>query len=265
MKSANTYVRFSNRPFGVKRFQTTPPVSPMSARSAHSANVRFGSFQATCGDLGFTQELLGYISRLWVTKPRAHPDCGEVGLKPSRTGLALVSCLVLAVPAAAQAPGPADMQTIGDWTVRCFPGRSISPCDVYQQLNEKASHRLVLAVSIAYVPSQGRHTMQIMVPLGVSISRGAQLQTKAFTPPVLHYHHCDSAGCYIELIMPDVAIKSLYNGGDGAKITIMADNGRPLDLPISLRGFAEAHTKMVGLAESKANVPAAPPVEQTAH
>ena len=177
------------------------------------------------------------------------------------TCFSLVFSFGLAAAANAQAPageaGRTDVQSVGDWTVRCFPARSISPCDVYEQLNEKTSHRLVMAISIAYVPSQGRHTMQIMVPLGVSIVRGAKMQTKAFISPTLHYHHCDRAGCYIELIMPDISIKSLENGDDGAKITIMADDGHAIDLPVSLKGFAQAHDTMVGLAQSRAEIPAA--------
>jgi invasion protein IalB len=127
---------------------------------------------------------------------------------------------------------------------------------MYQQMGGDPSHRPLAAISIAYVPSMGKHTMQIMVPLGVSLAKGLVIQTAAFKAPTLHYHHCDLGGCYVEVIMPNVSIESLENGGAGVKIKIVADDGRSQSMNLSLKGFAAAHTAMVKFTESRLTSPA---------
>ena len=81
------------------------------------------------------------------------------------SGLTLTA--LLAGSAAAQAPAPAgapppapvqpEIKTIGDWAVRCYPVQSQSPCDMFQQQNEKDSQQRILALSMAYIPHLDRH------------------------------------------------------------------------------------------------------------
>src|SRR5215475_11574084 len=103
------------------------------------------------------------------------------------SGLALTA--LLAGSAAAQAPAGAppaappqpEIKTIGDWAVRCYPVQSQSPCDMFQQQNEKDSQQRILALSLAYIPHLDRHAIQVVVPLGISIPKGVVIHTASFT------------------------------------------------------------------------------------
>jgi len=174
-------------------------------------------------------------------------------------GMAAAWAAPAPAPAAAKpqadANAPTDVQQIGDWTVRCFPVASTSPCDMYEQLDDKNTHQRVLSISIAYVPSANRHAIQIAVPLGVAIPKGAVIVTDNFTSPALPYRRCDRGGCYVERILDNNAIDSLSKSGPEARVKIVGDNGKTFQLRFSLNGFAKAHDAMAALAKQKAKSP----------
>jgi invasion protein IalB len=152
-----------------------------------------------------------------------------------------------------------DNKPIGDWTVRCFSVTSASPCDMYEELQDKNSHQRVLGFSIAYVPKDDKHVVDIAVPLGVSIAAGATIKTDNYTSPRLGFRRCDGQGCYVEGLMPNDMIAAIAKSGPNATVNIMADDGKSFALPLSLNGFASAHDAMTQLAKQKAkDVPAAP-------
>jgi invasion protein IalB len=153
-----------------------------------------------------------------------------------------------------------DTKAVGDWTVRCFSVTSVSPCDMYQESQETNTHRRVLGFSLAYVPKDDRHVVDIAVPLGISIPAGLTIKTDGYTSPRLGYHHCDQAGCYIEGVMPNDMVASIAKSGPEATVNIQSDDGKTFNINLSLNGFASAHDAMSVLAKSKAkDVPAAAP------
>jgi invasion protein IalB len=182
------------------------------------------------------------------------------------TGLVLACGLMLPGVALAQnaarpgAPAQAtDIKPIGDWTVRCFAGSSTSPCDMYEELDDKESHQRILSVSIAYIPSADKHVIQIAVPLGISIPKGVVIQADKYTSAVLPYRRCDQAGCYVEMILPNDVIDSLSHAGPKASMKIVSDDDKPFELHFSLDGFTAAHDAMTDLAKQKEKAaPAAP-------
>ena len=86
-------------------------------------------------------------------RPGAEPSVDRTGVRRSGTR---------------RRPHGSDGQTkpFGDWTVRCFPVKSPSPCDMFELLaNKKDTRQRVMSVSIAYLPANDRHVIQIAVPL----------------------------------------------------------------------------------------------------
>ena len=152
-------------------------------------------------------------------KPSEAPGSGECGDEKCLFSPQLCSGLVLATAAQAQdqaaapqAPAaPTDVKGIGDWTVRCFPVNSPSPCEMYFEGDDKNSRQRILGVSIAYIPSADRHLIQIAVPLGVSIPKGLVVQTDQFTSSPLHYRRCDRAGCYVEMVIDKDTLQTLIH------------------------------------------------------
>ena len=145
-----------------------------------------------------------------------------------------------------------DSKQVGDWTVRCFAVASQSPCDMYQELQDQNSHQRVLSVSIAYVPSNDQHVMQIAVPLGVSIGKGAVLKTDSYISPALPFRRCDQAGCYVEMLLGNDQVAGFVKSGPQATVNIVADDGKSYALRFSLNGFSGAHDAMAALARQKA-------------
>lgn len=166
----------------------------------------------------------------------------------------------------APAPGtaaplqPSETKTFGDWTVRCYPIASPSPCDMYELLANKQNNQRVMSLSIAYMPSGDKHVIQIAVPLGILIPRGLVIESDTFTSQSLHYRRCDRGGCYVEMLFDNGAISALGTATGPAKIKIVADSGKVFEIPFSLNGYSDAHGAMVDLARKKtAGKPAEPP------
>ena len=175
-------------------------------------------------------------------------------------GLALGAGAAMAqAPAADGAPGRPDVKNVGDWTVRCFPIQSPSPCDIFQEQDYQKTGQRVLSISIAYVPSMDKHAIQISVPLDISIPKGVTLQTDTYTSPVLKYRRCDRNGCYIEMAVDNGLVEGLAKSGAEGKVNIAADSGKNYALKFSLKGFSQAHDDMAAQARAKAK-----PVEQSA-
>jgi invasion protein IalB len=175
------------------------------------------------------------------------------------------ACAVLALTASgafAQAGGPPgrpEVKEIGSWSVRCFPVESPSPCDMYEELQDKNTRQRVLSLSLAYVPKVDRHAIQITVPLGVALQKGVIIQTDNFTSQPLRYRQCDRSGCFVQMLLDNASVTALTKSGPNAKVKIVADGGKPFDLAFSLDGFAAAHDSMVAQAKVKAKEPPAPP------
>ena len=173
----------------------------------------------------------------------------------------IAAALLLPVSAMAQSAAPpagtpltpTDVKPVGDWTVRCFPVTSTSPCDMYEELDDKNSKQRVLGVSIAFVPGNNNHVAQIAVPLGVAISSGAVIKTDSYTSPKMPYRRCDRDGCYVELLLSQDVVDSLSKSGPEATVNIVADGGKAFALRFSLNGFAGAHDAMAALARQKAS------------
>jgi len=174
------------------------------------------------------------------------------------TGAALAQA---APPAAPAAPAKPEVKTVQDWAVRCFPVQSLSPCDIFQELDNQRTGQRVISMSIAFYPTLNRHALVIAVPLEVSIPTGLKLQTGSYTSPLLKYRRCDRNGCYVEMAVDNGLIESLArSSGDSGKINIAADNGKTYSLNFSLKGFSAAHDEMASQARVKAKAPPAAPI-----
>ncbi len=178
--------------------------------------------------------------------------------------LALLSIGAASADPAPSAPlQPSESKTVGDWTVRCYPVASPSPCDMYELLANKQTNQRVMSLSLAYMPAGDRHVIQIAVPLGVSIPSGLIIESDTYMSPALHYRRCDRAGCYVEMIFDNAAVTSLANATGPAKIKIVADGGKVFEIPFSLKGYSDAHGAMVDLARKKTTKPAQPTTPAT--
>src|ERR1051325_7785928 len=96
-------------------------------------------------------------------------------------GALFVSGAAVAQQAAPDAPAARpDVKAVEDWFVRCFPIQSPSPCDMFQELDNRETRQRILSLSLAYVPSLDRHALQVTVPLDIAIQKGVVIQTDSY-------------------------------------------------------------------------------------
>ncbi|MGQ0740961.1 MAG: invasion associated locus B family protein [Alphaproteobacteria bacterium] len=183
---------------------------------------------------------------------------------PAPAAPAAASPAARTAPARATAQGQqnaTDVQTIGDWTVRCFPIKAPAPCDMIQVAISKEKKQKVSSVSLAYVPSRDNYALQVVVPLGVSFAAGLTLSSGDRKIEGLKFRRCQNDGCYVETGMTRAAVEGLPAGGNSGAITVaLYRDNKQVGLPLSFNGFGQALAKMKDLARAKAvaTPPAAP-------
>ena len=153
-------------------------------------------------------------------------------------------------PQAAQDPAPTDVKVFGDWVVRCFPIKSLAPCDMFQETADKATQRRIVGTSIAYAPSLNSYVTKIVVPLGVQIAAGVTIGSDAYKSGALAFSRCENDGCYIEGPLDATLVEKLISG-KSASMTVTSSSGSHVTLPLSLRGFSDAAAAMKVLAIQK--------------
>jgi len=164
-----------------------------------------------------------------------------------------------AQPQANRPVEPSETKGFGDWTVRCYPVSSVSPCEMLELRVAKKTGQRILGVLLVYIPSRNEHVMQISVPLGVALQSGLVVHSDTYNSPVMRFRRCDQQGCYVEVPIDNGAVSSLARATK-AQATIVSADGRKFDLVFSMSGFADAHRALVDLTKQKAVNP--PPQAQ---
>jgi len=139
----------------------------------------------------------------------------------------------------------------GDWTVRCYPVSSPSPCEMLELRVAKKDGQKILGVLLAYIPSRDADVLQISVPLGVALQNGLVINSDTFKSGVLKYRRCDMQGCYVETAIDSKTVGDIGRATK-AEAQIIAMDGKRYNLVFSLKGFTDAHRSLVDLAKQKA-------------
>jgi invasion protein IalB len=169
---------------------------------------------------------------------------------------ALGFCLLAGAAAAQQAAQPQpEVKRIGDFSVRCYPVKSVAPCDLYEDRVNKESGQRVVSLSLAFMPSSSRYILAVSVPLGVSIEKGLVITGAGYTSPALPFRRCDGGGCYVEAAVPKDIVDQFAKLGSDVKIRVTPDSGQVFDFPFSFDGFTAAHDEMVASNRAKATAP----------
>jgi invasion protein IalB len=157
---------------------------------------------------------------------------------------------------------PTDMKDYGDWTVRCFPGNAVAPCQMVQlRIVEKTKQR-ILSVLLAYVPSRDANLMEISVPLGIELQKGLIVSADTYKSGPLKFTRCDGEGCYVEGAVGKDVLTALGRATK-SHVQIMSVNGKQYNLVFSMKGFNDAHRALLDLSRQKAGSGSAPaPAQQ---
>ena len=172
----------------------------------------------------------------------------EKAVKPEVSAPAIVQ------PAQQTAGGPlkpSEVRNFQDWTMRCFSVQTAAPCDVFQMVIKKDTKQRVLNVSIAYAPRDNSYVAQFVVPWGLALEKGLTIEAGKYSAKGLPFRRCSVEGCYVEGRLDSATVDALTRTKLKATLKITSYEGKPINLPLSLNGFAAALQSMKTTARSK--------------
>jgi len=148
-----------------------------------------------------------------------------------------------------------DDRTIGDWRSFCVPNQKPIPCEMFQLVTDKARSMRVLMMSIGFNPAANLYRAEIIVPLGVDLAKGAKISVGSYASAILPFRNCNRDGCYADAIFDAAAINAMAAASTPGKVIVVLDEGKQVDLPLSLQGFRETVDVMSGNASVKISAP----------
>jgi len=151
--------------------------------------------------------------------------------------LSMILALLLAGPTAAQAK-PVNGKSYENWTVRCeMPkGSKQEQCFIFQNLVLKKGGQRVLHVAIGYIKGRPDPVALITMPLGISLPPGGSIVIDDGDPIRFQIERCEPAGCRAGMTLKDKLLTA-FKKGIKATVTFMDASRRPINVPLSLKGF----------------------------
>lgn len=168
-------------------------------------------------------------------------------------GFVLTPATAQEAPAPASAPGlPGGAQSLneehGDWTVSCRIQDAAKLCVMSQTLADGQSGQPVLSIELA-TPAVDRAEGMLLLPFGLRLADGASLKVDgAAVGASWPFLTCISTGCLVPVVFDASQISALRGGTELIISALGAGAGDPVDLKVSLTGFARAANRSVELS-----------------
>jgi invasion protein IalB len=144
-----------------------------------------------------------------------------------------------------QDPGKAPsitQQTFGQWALQCSSDKSMNPpCQIIYQLSS-TDRKVATVISMARA-SGGSVGMQVAVPLGFAIQPGIKIAFGKDFSMTAAVSRCTLQGCLVEGIAPANLLSAMLKEKSG-QISLRMLQGKDVELPINLDGFANAYKAM---------------------
>lgn len=119
------------------------------------------------------------------------------------------------------------------------PAESQTICQIVQTLTEKSSDRPVLQVAVGYLPEAEKPVAAILLPLGVWLPPGLQLQVDDGKAGRVPFEACDPNGCHAGVELDDEFLAMMKKGNE-LNVTFAGRNRKGITVPVSLQGFTAA-------------------------
>jgi invasion protein IalB len=165
-------------------------------------------------------------------------------------GLMLLPASAQEAAPAAGLPGGAQSlnEEHGDWTVSCRVEQAAKLCIMSQTLADSQSGQPVLSIELA-TPAVDKAEGMLLLPFGLRLADGATLKVDG---TVLGgnwaFVTCISTGCLVPVSFDASQVSTLRAGTELVISALGAGAGEPVDLKVSLTGFARAANRSVELS-----------------
>ena len=137
--------------------------------------------------------------------------------------------------------------TYGAWTLRCQSAASASSedCIMFQNLVLKTGGQPVLQFAIGRAPGADSPTVLMKLPLGMALPPGVTIQIDNAKPATFPIERCDPNGCQAGMKLREATITQLEHG-QRLNITFYDGGRKPIQVPLSLDGFADSFKALLG-------------------
>lgn len=127
----------------------------------------------------------------------------------------------------------------GAWVVECFGPVASESCQIYQRVLMNQGRSVALVATFAFPQNSQRVDFQIAVPLGIELTRMANLQIGPDFNVKLPVTRCTQQGCLLEGAMSQNLLDRLSQS-NAAFVSVQNPGVGPFQIPLSLNGFSEA-------------------------
>jgi len=135
-------------------------------------------------------------------------------------------------------PGLETVATYQDWRTACPPSSDAKArCQMVQQVLDSKSQSQVASVAIS--EDGGKQVMGLTLPYDVELEPGVGLVVGTDPVKVFPYRTCNQVGCVAVITLDDKLLKSL-DTAKNARILVAGLDGKPVAIPLSLDGYADA-------------------------
>jgi invasion protein IalB len=149
-------------------------------------------------------------------------------------------------------PLPGDATSLqemhGDWRVACVQQNGRKVCALSQQLTDKDTGKLLLAIEVN-APANGKAEGTLILPFGLALDQPVTLQIDdAAAGPALSFRTCLPVGCLVSVAFDPTTV-ALLRKGTTLTVKVTAYGGQGAVFKISLNGFSSALDRTTALAK----------------
>ena len=150
-----------------------------------------------------------------------------------------IAAAVLVLAGANAAPA----QDVAAWRVECTGDGKTLDCRAVQQLFQRDTRQLVLAVLARKAPDPKAALIQIQMPLGLNLTEPIQIKVDNGAAEKHPIQTCTNTGCFASLTANERMVNAM-RGGSELKITFQDANKKPIEMAVPLLGFGIAFDKV---------------------
>ncbi|HKA82098.1 MAG TPA: invasion associated locus B family protein [Xanthobacteraceae bacterium] len=129
------------------------------------------------------------------------------------------------------------------WRVECTGDGKVLDCRAVQQLFQRDTRQLVLAIPVRQPADAKSGVMTVQLPLGLSLTEPVLLKVDNGPPERQPIQTCTNTGCFVGMPIPEKFLAAMRTGKE-LKLTIQDNAKKSIDLGVPLLGFGVAYDKV---------------------
>ena len=131
------------------------------------------------------------------------------------------------------------------WNINCskpITGETLE-CTMQQEVIMKNSQLPVLQLTLAQLNQQeGLHAL-LVVPLGIYLPGGVDIQIDAGISKTFPVERCDPDGCHLFMSLTEYTLRQLLSG-DLLTVSFFDSDRIKIQVPVDLKGFEDAYKSL---------------------